>query len=110
MRMDLATEGQLLEQEVETEKELYSKEQTSLSKLSERNSELEREAMLIKKQIEQEREKEERLQAELDKYRKLSKYCDEETEEQREDYQHTSICQIFADYNEKMQTVSRYRG
>lgn len=76
-----------LEQEAETEKELYSKAQTSLSKLSERNSELESEVMLLKKQIEQEREKEERLQAELDKYRKLSKYCDEETEEQREDYQ-----------------------
>lgn len=90
-----------LEQEAETEKELYFKAQTSLSKLSERNSELESEVMLIKKQIEQEREKEERLQAELDKYRKLSKYCDEETEEQREDYQHTSICQIFTDYNGK---------
>ncbi len=90
-----------LEQEVETEKVLHSKTQTSLSELSERNSELESEVMLIKKQIEQEREKEERLQAELDKYRILSKYCDEEIEEQREDYQHTSICQIFTDYNGK---------
>ena len=90
-----------LEQKLETEKELYTKAQTSLSQLSERNSELESDLFLIKKQIEQEREKGEGLQAELDKYRKLSKYCDEETEEQREDYQHTSICQIFSDYNGK---------
>lgn len=90
-----------LEQKLETEKELYTEAQTSFSQLSERNSELESELLLIKKQIEQEREKGEGLQAELDKYRKLSKYCDEETEEQREDYQHTSICQIFSDYNGK---------
>ena len=44
-----------LEQEVETEKVLHSKTQTSLSELSERNSELESEVMLIKKQIEQEK-------------------------------------------------------
>lgn len=90
-----------LEQELETEKGAYSKAQTSLIQLSERNSELESELMLIKEQLEKEEEKAEGLQAELDKFRKLSKYSDEETEERSEDYQYTSICQIFNDYNGK---------
>lgn len=95
----LSSQTVKLNQEFETEKNAYLETQNVLS---ERNSEIESELATIKGQLKESENNAARLKAELEKIRKLSKYSDEDTEEEQgEDFQFTSIAQVFTDYNGK---------
>lgn len=89
-----------LEQALEEEKTAHSEVKKEMVGLSEKNNVLENELKSMEKQFEAAEGKLSEIQTELEKFRRLSKYADEEGEEERsEEYQYTSICQIFTDYN-----------
>lgn len=99
---ELSDEITRLRQVLEMEKATHSEAEKAMVDLSERNYVLESKLKSMKEQFETAEGKVAELQTELEKFRRLSKYADEETKEERsEEYQYTSICQIFSDYNGK---------
>ena len=90
-----------LEQALEVEKTAHSEAEKAMVGLSEENHVLQSRLKFMEEQFEAAGGKVSELQTELEKFRRLSKYADEEGEEERsEEYQYTSICQVFTDYNE----------
>ncbi len=99
---ELANQVTKLRQELENEINTHHQDEKALANLSETNLELKNELISIKAQFKVAQDNVSRLQAELEKIHHLSKYSDEEIEEERsDDYRYTSICQIYTDYSGK---------
>lgn len=97
---ELSEQITTLEQVLEAEKAAHSEAEKEMDGLSEKNYVLESKLKSAEKQIEAAESKVSEIQTELEKFRRLSKYADEESGEERsEEYQYTSICQVFTDYN-----------
>ncbi len=89
-----------LEQALEVEKTAHSEVKKAMDGLSEKNDILENKLKSMEEQFAAAEGKVSELQMELEKFRRLSKYADEEREEERsEEYQYTSICQIYTDHS-----------
>lgn len=89
-----------LEQVLKAEKIACSEAEKAKVDLSEKNHVLESKLKSMEEQFEAVKNEVSELQTELEKFRRLSKYADEEDGEERsEEYQYTSICQVFTDYN-----------
>jgi hypothetical protein len=89
-----------LEQALEAEKTAHFEAEKEIVGLSEKNYVLESKLKSTEELFEASEGKVSELQTELEKFRRLSRYADEEDGAERsEEYQFTSICQIFTDYN-----------
>lgn len=96
----LSNEITRLQQALEMEKADHSEAEKAMVGLCEKNYVLECKLKTMEKQLETAEGKVSELQMEQEKFRRLSKYADEESDEDRsEEYQYTSICQVFTDYN-----------
>lgn len=97
---ELSNQITRLEQALEVEKNAHSEMEKEMVGLSEMNYGLESELKSREERLQAAEGKVSELQAELEKFRRLSKYADGESEEERnKEYQYTSICQVFTDYN-----------
>ena len=91
-----------LQQELEREKAARYEEEKMLAVLAEKNYVLDNKLKSVREEVEAAEGKISELKTELEKFRGLSKYADEEIQEERSgEYQYTSICQVYSDYKGK---------